>query len=140
MASSAMKSQGILFQSGDGASPEVFTSVGEVTSIDGPGGEASEIDVTHLGSSAKEYLIGLPDEGNLTLDCALLPDDIGQTRLRNDRINATLRNYKITLTDTPATIITFAGYVKGFRVSAGVDSKIAASITLRVSGAVTYTT
>lgn len=136
----ALKTQGILFQSGDGGVPEVFTSVGEVTSIDGPGGEASEIDVTHLASTAKEYLIGLPDEGNITLDCALLPDDVGQTRLRNDRVNATLRNYKITLTDSPATTITFSAFCKGFRMTAGIDAKMMASVTLRVSGAVTYNT
>lgn len=137
--SNAIKSQGVKLQSGDGGSPEVFLDRCDITSIDGPGGEAAEIDVTHLCSTAKEFLIGLPDEGNITLEGNLVPTDTGQTRLRTDRVNATKRNYKIILTDSPATMITFAAYVKGFKISAGVDTQVKVSITLRVTGALTWT-
>ena len=44
-----------------------FAKVGEVTNIGAPSGEAAEIEVTHLESEAKEYLLGLPDEGNIEL-------------------------------------------------------------------------
>ena len=42
--------------------------VGEVTNISGPTGSAGVIDVTHLLSTAKEKMMGLPDEGQITLE------------------------------------------------------------------------
>lgn len=138
MPTNALKSQGIFVRFGDGGSPEVFTAIGEVVSIEGPGGEATIIDATHLQSTAKEKLIGLPDEGRVTLNVNLVPGDVGQIQLRNDRLNATKRNYKITLTDSPATNLTFAAYCMGFSISSGVDDKVSASIQLEVTGAVTW--
>lgn len=138
MATNAMKSQGVVFKYGDGGTPEVFANVGEVVSISGPGGSAQVIDATHLASTAKEKIIGLPDEGQVTLEVNLVPGDAGQTQLRNDRLSATRRNYKIVLTDTPATTLSFAAYCMGFTISSGVDSKVSASIQLEVTGAVTW--
>lgn len=138
MPTNALKSQGIFVRYGDGGSPEVFTAIGEVVSIDGPGGEAAIIDATHLQSTAKEKLIGLPDEGRVSLGCNLVPGDAGQIQLRNDRLNATRRNYKITLTDSPATNLAFAAYCMGFKVNGAVDDKISATIELEVTGAVTW--
>jgi predicted secreted protein len=135
----AIRSQGTLFQYGDGTgSPGTYQTVGEVVSISGPGGEASEIDVTHLGSTAKSYLIGLPDEGDVTLSVNHDNDDTTQQALRTARTNATLTYFKIVLSDTKT--ITFVGFVKGYSVTIDSDSKVMADITIRVSGAVTYNT
>ena len=40
------------------ASPNAYAEIGQVISISGPDGSASEIDVTNLASSAKEFVIG----------------------------------------------------------------------------------
>lgn len=138
MASQAMKSQGVRLQRGNGGSPETFTTIGEITDITGPGGAASEIDVTHLLSTAKEFVLGLADEGEVQLKLNMVPSDAQQTGLRNDRIAGTLRNFKLILTDVGLETATFAAYVKTYSVAAGVDKKIELSITLRVSGLVTW--
>ena len=75
MSSSALSTEGILFKRGDGGGPEIFTTVGEVFSMQGPDGEASEIDVTDFASAAREFNMGLPDEGRVTLELYRLPSD-----------------------------------------------------------------
>lgn len=134
----AIKSQGVCIDRGDGGSPETFTTIGEVVTFQGPGGEAAEIDVTNLKSSAKEFIMGLPDEGDVSLSLNLDPQDAQQTALRADRAAQTLRNFRITLTDSGATTVSFAAYVKGFSISGGIDDKVTADVALRVSGALTW--
>lgn len=138
MTSQALHSQTVALKRGNGATPEVFTLIGEITDITGPGGAASEIDVTHLQSTAKEIVLGLPDEGEVQLKLNMVPSDAQQTGLRNDRAAGTLRNFKLVLSDVGLTTASFAAYVKTYSVAAGVDKKIELSLTLRVSGLVTW--
>ena len=59
-------------------------------------------------------------------------------RRRTDRAGRTLRNFKLILTDAATTTLSFAAYVKQFALSGGVDDEIKLSVTLRISGAVTW--
>lgn len=138
MTTLAMVTEGVVIARGDGASPEVFTTIGECTDFDGPSGSAAVIDATHFQSTAKEKVIGLPDEGQFTISGNFIGTNSAQTGLRTDRTNRTLRNFKVTLTDSPATVLTFAAYVLSFSISGAVDDKIPFSVTLEISGAVTY--
>lgn len=135
--SNAVSAQGAKIAVGDGASPEVFTDIGEVTDFNTPDGEAPDIDVTHLGSTASEFLQGLPDNGNVSMSGNFVGSDTAQSTLRTSRVAQTLKNYKITLTDSPATTFTFAAFVKSFTVNATTNDKLTFSANLRVSGAVT---
>ncbi|MGE0294966.1 MAG: phage tail tube protein [Hyphomonadaceae bacterium] len=137
MSSNALESQGMTIARGDGGSPEAFTTIPEVRSISGPDGSANEIDVTDLSSSAKEFRMGLQDEGNITLDMMFIPGNTVHAGLRSDRANRTLRNFRLTFTDSPATVWSFAAYVQGLSVSNEVDSTTNASVTLRISGSIT---
>lgn len=135
--SAALDSQGMTLSSGDSASPEVFTAITEIGSIDGPGGQANEIDVTDLSSAAKEFRQGLQDEGDVTCEFNFIPQNTQHALLRSDRAAQTLRNYRITFTDSPATTWTFLAFVKGLSISNSVDDVTKASLTLRVTGAIT---
>lgn len=138
MSTHALKTQGVTIKRGNDNSPLTYTLIAEVTDFDGPGGQASEIDVTSLDSTAKEFLLGLRDEGDFSFTCNLVPGDTGQAGLRSDRDYATLQDFQITLTNTPATTLTFQAYVKEFRIKGGLDDKISASVTLRISGPVAW--
>lgn len=135
----AIKTQGTQFKRGNGASPEVFSVVGEVAGFDGPGGESSEIKTTHLLSAAQEYLIGLPDEGDLSFDCNLAPADAAQVGCRQDRVSQVARNFKIIFTDVSSTTMSFTAFVKGFRVTGQTDDAVRVKVSLRITGAVTWT-
>ena len=137
MSSSALESQGMLIKRGDGASPEVFTTIPEVRSIGGPDGSDPEIPVSDLSSSAQEFRIGLKDEGSIALDIMYIPANAAHAGLRSDRAARTLRNFTITFTDSPATVWSFSAYVQSFSIANAVDSTTDASVTLRLSGDIT---
>ena len=119
------------------ATPSAWITIGEVTTWDGPGGSANMYETTHLASTAKEKMIGLPDEGQLTLSINWdLDTDVGQQAAATARIGRTLKNFRITFSD--ASTGTFAGYVLGLASSGGVDDKVAGSITVEITGEVTW--
>jgi len=137
--SDAIATQGTQIQRGDGATPtEAFSKIAEIVSFTGPGGQATVIDVTSLDSAAKEKRMGLPDEGQFTFECRLVPGDAAQTGLRADRDAQAERNFKIILPDTAATTLSFAAYVLAFSITGGVDDVVNASVTLEITGAVTW--
>mgnify|MGYP001159301782 FL=1 len=119
------------------ATPLEWTEIGEVVSFDGPSGTASVIDVSHLGSTAKEKLIGLPDEGQITLSVNWdLENDTGQQAAMDARAARKEKNFKLTFSD--ASTATFAGYVLGMSVSGGVDGKVEGSITIEITDDITW--
>ena len=113
-----------------------ITTIGEVITVGGPGGSASIIDISHLGSSAVEKLLGLPDEGQVTLECNYVALDAGQIACRVARAARTSSEMVITLSDLST--LTFDAYVMGFAISSGVTQQVKVSITLEIDGAVAF--
>jgi len=132
MASSAIETQGIMF-SWNGE------LVGKIISFTGPGGSANVIDTTSLESSAKQKMMGLPDEGQFTFEVNLIPDDAGQIELRQDRAARALGECILMLTDDDNTALEFKAYCLGFSISGSVDNVVRASITLEITGDVDWT-
>ena len=118
------------------ATPVAWTEIGEVTDFSGPDGTASEIDTTHLQSTAKEFLMGLPDEGNFTLSINWEPSDTGQAAAIAARKARAEKNFKVTYSDDSTA--TFKGYILGLSSSGAVDGKIDGSITIRITDEVTW--
>ena len=129
--SGAIETQGVVFE-WDGS------EVGEVVSFSGPGGQANVIDVTHLGSTRREKMMGIPDEGQLTLEMNLVPGDAGQDKLIASRTDRTLDTGRLFLTDDSGTILTFDAYCTQFSVAGAVDDKIQASATLEITDEVNW--
>ena len=137
MSDSALEAQGMTLAASDAASPEVYTTIPQVNSLSGPDGSSSEIDVTDLSSTAKEFKMGLADSGSVSAEFFYIPADAQHAQLRSDWVARTLRNYRITFTDSPQTTWTFAAYVTSFSTTAAVDAALAGSFTLRISGSIT---
>ena len=108
-----------------------------MVSFQGPGGQASVIDVTNLASTSKEKRVGLRDEGQLSLSLHYNPEDAVHQGLRTDRANRTRRQFRITFTDVAAATWTFYGYVTQFSVQGGVDAVVEASVTIEIDGDIT---
>lgn len=109
-----------------------FAKVGEVTNIGAPSGEAADIDTTHLESAAKEYLVGLPDEGNIEIAMNAIAGDAGHDELIAAKDDQSRRWVKITWSNGDIWYI--KGLVKKYTWSAGVDAKIEAAASFRTSG------
>jgi len=118
------------------ATPVALTEIAEVKTFSGLDGAASEIDVTHLGSTAKEYILGLVDEGGFTFEMNRVPSDAGQAALLASRNAGTVKSYKLTLPN--AETATFSAFAKTFPVAGGVDGVVMHSIQLRITGAVVW--
>ena len=131
---------GTLLKAGNGGSPtETFTTIAEIKSISGPQLSIEMIDATHMESpsSYREMKPSFKDGGEVTFDVNFLPANATHTALTTDFEAKTLRNFKITWPNTGATVWSFSAYVTGFQPSAAIDDMLSASVTLKISGAVT---
>lgn len=117
-------------------SPLGYTAVGEIVSFTGFNGQASEIDTTHLQSTAKEFLMGLQDFGTFDIETSYLPADAGQDKMRTAKGNRDIHYFKATFSD--GSFATFAGYVLSGSISGGVDAKLDGAFSIRISGDVTF--
>jgi len=120
-----------------------FTAIGEITGFTGPSGNAVVIDVTNLASTAKEKLIGIRDEGNITLDVNFNTSaDQYQIALKDDRASRTKRIFDIKLNDTSTvagsqpSAMYFDGYVTGFSITGSVDNAVKGSIAIELTSAI----
>jgi len=138
MSSVALEAQGTLIKIGNGASPEVFSSIPEIKTFSGPGGSASIIDVTDLSSTGKEKRMGLADEGQLSFTINYIPDNTQHTLLRTRRASREETDFKMVFTDdSPSTTWSFSAFVTGFAVSGAVDNVVEANVTLEITGSIT---
>jgi hypothetical protein len=105
-----------VYSSAGSAVPQTMSAVGQVVSMEGYDGEADDIDVTHLRSTAKERLIGLQDFGGLR--CEIFHDvtDTSHAKMRALKAAGTVGYFSITQTD--GSISAFAALVKSFTWSA----------------------
>lgn len=120
----------------------VYTPIGEVVDFDGPGGSSAVIDRTHLRSTAKEKLMGLPDEGQFTFNLNHVPSDAGQVAFKTARKGRTEEAFALVFADETDTTVanwaTFAGFALSYKVSGGVEAKVGASATIEITGSVTW--
>ncbi|MER8262737.1 phage tail tube protein [Streptomyces griseus] len=124
---------GTQLQRGNGAGPEVFTAIANVTDITPPALERETIDVTTHGSPDqwREHIGGLKDGGEVSIDINY--DPRLHDTLVADLDDSNPRSYKVVW---PGTLgdWSFKAILKGFEPEAPHDDKLAASLTFKVSG------
>lgn len=118
------------------------------------GAQADDIDVTNLDSAAKEYLVGLADNGELPLQINLNPSDPVHQQLMASAGTGTRYQFCVALSDgtAPPTVTTgnivvptarsvfvFTASVKSFRNSFKTNDAGRVTCSLRISGSVTPT-
>lgn len=140
MSSNAIPSQGTKFAVGVVGSPVTYSDIPEIRSIGGPDGTAPTIDVTDLDSTAKEYLLGLKDEGSFSLDIMYIPANTVHASLRSAWSLRTKKSFRMTFVDTGTTVWEFDGYVTGFSEKLGVDAVLEATVGIKITGAIYETT
>ena len=114
--------------------------VGGIVSFSGFDGEASDIDVTTLASTAKEYRVGLQDFGNFSLEVIYDPNDVGQAQMATNMAALTETTFVLTLPDDVVlNKATFNGFVKSMSISGGVDDVVKGTVNIRITGAVVWT-
>lgn len=100
-------------------------------------GTATIIDASDLSSSAKQKMIGLPDEGNAKIMLNYVEGDAGQAAMEAARAARALAHFIITLTS--GTKYAYDGYVQTFDKSVAVDKLVTISASTEITGSVTKT-
>lgn len=152
MSAQAWPAQGTTFAIDEAYPPSgTYTLIGQVLSIGGAGGgSVGERNTTILTSTVHSSAPTIPDNGEVKISTNHDPTDSAHKFVRGlkdappgpteDQFN----NFKVVFNDSASTndYVTFPGWVKDWEgVNAeGVDENLAADITIRVSGAVTWGT
>lgn len=133
--STALIGYGTTFAFGDGADPEVFTALAEVTDISPPSDSIDIIEVTHMGSPdrTKEFVGALNDPGECSFDIHFLPgagDDALIQAKRGSNIGAKA-NYRITYPNDETW--TFTAILTGYTPTVPVNDRMTATVTFKVT-------
>lgn len=137
--SNAVKSFGTFLNIGDGATPENFTTIAEVTSALGFSMSAKQEEVTShsSGDPWRQFISTLLDGGNIPLDINFVPTESTHSYssgLLRDFKNRTRRNFQMVFPDGFNTTWTAPCNVADFKTQAPMDGVLKASITLKVAG------
>lgn len=118
--------------------PTSYTALANVTSFNGFDGQASEIDKTNFDSTAKEFMLGLVDNGSVSFNVDVAWSDSGQVAAETSRTAGTRKSWKVVLPSGTTPTATFYAYTKQFTKSGAVDGKFQGTINLRIDGAVSW--
>lgn len=140
---SAVVSYGAKLQVKATASATEYIDVGGVTDFNGPQTSRSEIDVTTLCSTAKEYVLDLKDHGTFTSTLQTRLGDPAQQMLIAGLDATSPYYFRLVLTDdgysNGPVNIDFPALVQSFPISGGMGQVVTTSLSLRITGEVLIT-
>jgi predicted secreted protein len=142
--SKAQISLGSILAIGDGADPEVFTTVGEIKGINQSGRQWATEDVTNMESKKREFIPTLADSGTWQIQGSRVGGDAGQVALETAFNAGALHTFSITLPKatgqtTSGDKFEFTALIQDFNYSFAVDKVGTFTATLKVSGDIDFT-
>lgn len=124
---------GFSLKLGDNASPQVYTTIEEVTSVGALGSVGDDIPVTNFDSTdgQKEFIAGLSEGNEVTVECN---DVAGTIQTAMVAAKGTNRHFTATWTKvSPNRTVTFIASVKGYEYAPSVEEQNKITFTLKVS-------
>jgi hypothetical protein len=133
---------GILIKAGDGAIPEVFTTVAEIVTLKPPQISRNEIDVSTHNAGEDAKILGMLRKGQVTGTLNWVPTDATQSSVSpgmlSDILTNLKRNWRITFPPNGFPHWTFAGRVQLFDPQeVGVDAALQVAFAMTIDGAIT---
>lgn len=138
--SSAVSSFGTFLKAGNGGTPtETFTTIAEVKDISGPSWTVDTEEVTNHSTVGgyKEYIPTLLDGGDVTFDLNFY-NDTTHAALWTDMAARTRRTFQVVFPYSGTNTVTFKAYVTEIGHEAPVQGVLTRSVTLKVTGAPTW--
>ena len=114
MSDNRVDSQGSYLKLGAGASPEVFTVIGELDEIPQIDQNYSERDRTTLADTHQKVHQGLPQIGSFSVTVAYSPSDTIQAALVTACTGKTEKNFQLAILGSPVRTKTFTGKVMSY--------------------------
>ena len=125
------------------SSTAIFTSpsggsIGRMRGLSGPTAGRNDVDITAYDSTAREFLPGIKDFGELNFELVWDPvATTGHSSVRRWYLANEIVNWKI-VHPTTTSVVTFDGYVKSLGPTYPMDDALAAAVVLKVTGAVIW--
>jgi predicted secreted protein len=131
--STAVFAQGTLLKPGNGASPEVFTTMPGCEEIAYGPPSPDEIDVTSHSSSGgfREYIAGLLGKGKVSTKVFYNPSEATHVQVR--QAHGTYMNFQLAFVGSPAETVTFNARVD-IALANPVDKAREMSVELAITG------
>jgi hypothetical protein len=117
--------------------PGTATVVASASGWSGPRITRNEIETTTLQSVAKEYLLGLQDPGEFSIEANFDLGDPGQKILWEELAGVAPLTIKLSLYPATEGSFTFQALVMNFETAGRPDDKVTATIALRITGGIT---
>ncbi len=140
----AMLGYGSVFQIQTENSPDNYVDMAEIISITPPNFSLDQVDVTHMTSPSRnrEFISGLNDPGECSFDMNFVPGSTSDDRLF-ELLNlptgaSRRRNCRVSYPN--GVTWTFSGELTGYEPTVPVDDKMTATVTFKVSGAISVGT
>lgn len=133
----SVKVGGIYFERGDDASPVAYTRMCDVFSISGLGETNALVETTTFCSNGnREYIGGLADGAEITIEANYDDSDSGLTQLINDAKAKTIHDYRVVVEDggSPQTALTFEAIPLSWTLNPSVDDRNTITYTYKISG------
>ena len=116
---------------------DVLTQLSEILSVALPNSQVEDVEATHMGSTRREFIAGLIDDGEGSVEMNYVPGSATDILIRAAVADGTTRDYKAVLqvADGSTWEITGDCIVKGYERSVPIDGRMTATMTLRFTGA-----
>lgn len=115
-----------------------FTDIAEMGDVTPPPLERNEFDATTQNEDIDAYVLGVLRRGLFSVPLNFIPDNnthdhlTGMQKLLFDN---TMTGFRVTFPQvSPSVVWIMSGQVKNFNVTAPVDGKLAADVSIRLSG------
>lgn len=126
---------------GDGASPEVYTKVGELYELSEVGAEKELVKMTHHDSPNRfqEYILGLADGSQITCAANFIKSDTGQAAIRTAFDAEGETSFRVIgPTGAQQETLDFGALVMSHNVDRPLEDRQAFNFTLKITGPITY--
>ena len=115
------------------------TAVGNIISLSGPDQSRDSIDISTMDSTSKwrEFIPGMIDAGEVTLDLNYDGSAAGTANLLAAHLTSTAETWLVTFPDTSTW--SSSGFMTALGHAIPFDDKITQSVTVKFTGSPTYT-
>jgi predicted secreted protein len=138
--------KGLILGVDDTTTPGTFTPVAQIRNLSGPtmGSDALDVSSHDSPNFDRQFLQGMKDPGEVTLELIFDPADATQAgapdadSLLDLYVRGVQNTFRITWSDTGATIWEFTAFVQSYETDGPFDDVLTASVTLKLSGSLNF--
>ena len=115
-------------------------AIADIVSISAPSISIATIDTTSIADVYRTFLAGTIDSGEMSLSVQYDPNETGSAKLEEAweaTASAAPQSKACVITFSDGSTYSFAAILTGMQVTAATDALVEASITLKVTGAIT---